>query len=95
MKNAKISLIIDSICKDLGINYSSVNPHYVTLQEDAKRLSEIYLQLKITIEDIREIEDRHNINGLKEKFDELIKELDIADHEVIRLSKQLREKKDD
>ncbi len=91
-KCEKISLMIDSICKELEIPYSSTNPHYVTLMEDALKLSKIYLQLKETLGAIKEIEDRHELNGLKDKFDILIKELDTADHDVFKLMRKLKEK---
>jgi len=95
MKAEKISLIIDSICKELGIDYCSINPHLVTLQEDAIKLSKIYLNLKEMVGIIQEIEDRHNLNGFKNKFDELIKELDTADHNIIKLAILLKGKIND
>lgn len=92
MKSSIISLIINSICKKLEIEYNSINSHYVSLMEDAQKLSEIYLQLKGITGTIQEIEDRHELNGLKEKFDNLIKELDIADHDVFKLMRELKDK---
>jgi hypothetical protein len=92
MKAERISLMIDSICKEQGIDYCSTNPHYVTLKEDIIKMSKIYLQLKQTIGIIKEIEDRHQLNGLKEKFEEIINHLDSIDHDLIRLARQLKEK---
>lgn len=95
MKSEKISLIIDGICKELGIDYNSKNSHYLTFLADAMKLGRIYQDLKIMIGDIKDIEMRHGFAGIKDKFEEIIKELDIIDQEVIQLSKQLRDKKDD
>jgi len=94
MKAEKISLIIDSICKEQGINYCSINPHYVTLKEDIQKMSKIYLQLKEIVGIIKEIEERHELNGLREKFELLIRELDEADHDIIKLARKLRENND-
>jgi hypothetical protein len=46
MKAEKISLMIAKICKEKGIEYSSVNPHILTLVEDATKMGRMYLQLK-------------------------------------------------
>ena len=94
MKAEKISLIIASICKELGVEYNSCNPHLVTLQEDAIKMGKIYLQLKEIIGILSEIEDRHELNGLKEKFEIIIKELDEADHLLVRVAKELIKKND-
>ena len=88
----KISLIIDSVCKELGINYISCNPHLVTAQEDAIKLKKIYLQLKQISEIIKEIETRHDLGELKEQFELLIKNIDNADTDIIRLAKELTNK---
>ncbi len=95
MKAEKLSLIIDSICKELGIDYSSCNPHLVTLYEDAQKLGKMYLQLKEMVGIIQEIEDRHDLNGLRAKFDIVIKHLDETDHDLINLARQLKDKEND
>ena len=89
MKAESISLIIDSVCKKLGIPYCSINPHLVTLEEDVKKMSKIYLQLKQIMGILSEIEDRHDLQDLRGEFDNLIKNLDNSDHIVIRLARQL------
>lgn len=94
MKAEKISLIIDSICKECGIDYCSTNPHYISLVEDAQKMGKIYLQLKEITGIIQEIEDRHNLKDLRVKFDELIKELDNADHLLIKLAHKLKDQDD-
>jgi hypothetical protein len=90
MKAEKISFIIDSICKKQGIKYCSTNPHYITLQEDIQKMSKIYLQLKDILGLLKEIEERHQLNGLRLKFEELIREIEIADHDIIKLAKELK-----
>lgn len=94
MKAESISLIIDSVCKKLGIPYSSVNPHLVTLEEDVQKMAKIYLQLKQIMGILAEIEDRHDLQDLKESMGEIIKELDSADHLVIKLARQIGKEND-
>ena len=94
MKFTNISLMIDGICKKLGISYESKNPHYQTFLDDAIKLGCIYRDLKIMIGEIHDIEVRHGINGIKEKLEEIIKVLDETDHQIIRLAKQLKENVD-
>jgi hypothetical protein len=95
MKALKISLVIDSVCKELGIPYCSINPHLITLDEDVRKMSSIYLQLKQIIGTLLEIEDRHDLQNLRKNMQKIIKELNEADHEVIKLARQLVEKEDD
>jgi len=92
MKAENISLIISHICKKLSVDYCSTNPHLITLKEDAQKLAKIYLQLKEILGIIQEIEERHEINGLRVKFEQLIKELEEADHIVIKLARELKDK---
>jgi hypothetical protein len=92
MKAEKISLIVDNVCRELGIPFCSTNPHYVTLQEDAQKMAKMYLQLKEMVGILEEIEERHKLNELKIKFDCLIKELDDCDHILIRLARELKDK---
>ncbi len=95
MRAEKISLMIHSICKEKGINYSSVNPEVVSLYEDAQKLGKLYLALKEIIGLVKDIEDRHKVKGLKKKFEEIIQELDTADHAVIKLARELKDKQND
>jgi len=90
-KSTSISLMIDTICKELGINYSSKNPHYQTFVDDAIKLGGIYQDIKIMIGEIHDIEIRHGFNGVKEKLEEIIKVLDETDHQIIRVAKALKE----
>jgi hypothetical protein len=88
----KISLIINSICKKLRITYNSKNSHYIELKEDIQKMANVYLQLKEITGLMKEIEDRHSLNGLRTKFDNLIRDLDMADHNIIKLARELRDK---
>jgi len=89
MKAEKISLIISSVCKEQGIDYCSTNPHMVSLYEDAKKMAKMYLQLKEIMGILVEIEDRHNLNGLRKKFESIIHELDVADHTLITVAREM------
>jgi len=91
MKSVNISLMIDSICKELNIPYESKNPHCQTFVDDAIKLGAIYQDLKIMMGEIQDIEIRHGLNGLEEKFDIIIKHLDETDHDIIRLARQLKD----
>jgi len=95
MRSINISLMIDAICKELEIKYDSKNPHYQSFVDDAIKLGGIYRDLKIMIGEIQDIELRHNLIGLKEKFDTIIKHLDETDHALIQLARQLKDKEND
>jgi len=90
MKAEKISLIIDNVCKNLKIKYNSKNPHYLTMKEDAKRLGEIFRDLKIIAGDLETIADRHQIDGLKEIIHQDALDLETIDHEICRLAQRIR-----
>jgi len=94
MKAQNISLIIDSVCKELRIPYCSINPHLVTLDEDVRKMSKIYLELKQIIGILVEIEDRQDLGRFREKMEGIIQELNEADHLVIRLAKELIKEND-
>ena len=95
MNAQNISLIIDSICKKLEIEYESKNPHYISLREDACKLAKMYLKLKEMMGILQEIEERHDLNGLKVKFEAVIAELNNADHSIFKIARELGEKIDD
>jgi hypothetical protein len=92
MDNTRISLIIDSICKEHGIVYESKNPHYQTFMDDAIKLGCIYKDLKNMIHDIKDIEIRHGLNGIKMKLEAIMKELDKTEHLILKVAKELMEK---
>jgi hypothetical protein len=94
MKAERISLTIGEICTKLGINYCSINPHYLEMINDAKRLGEIIINLKIIAGDPEAIADRHQIDGLKNLIHEDALKIEEIDHEIIRIAKQIKEEND-
>jgi hypothetical protein len=96
MESAHLSAIIECACKKCGINYTSSNPHYTTLVEDAMKLSNIYKDLKCMLGILQDIEDRHTLNPqIVVKLEQAIKELFEADHVIIKVAKELMENKND
>jgi hypothetical protein len=94
MANKRISLTIHEVCRKLGIEYFSCNPKYITMLNDAKRLGEIFLELKIIAGDIEAIADRHKIDGLKNLFHKDAIILSNVDHDIIRLAQKIKDKND-
>jgi hypothetical protein len=92
MKSEKISLIINQICKEQKIDYTSNNAYYISLLEDAQKLSKFYLQIKEMMGIIKEIEERHEVNGLRSKFEKILTELNSIDHLIIKVARELAEK---
>lgn len=90
MESTYISYMIENICKNHGIPYKSSNPLYTNAKEDALKMRDIYLKIKEIIETLLEIEERHNLIGLRKQFENIIKELDDADHSVIRLAREIK-----
>jgi len=90
----RISLTITEVCKKLGIDYSSCNPNYIQMINDAKRLGEIFRDLKIIAGDLEAIADRHNVNGLKNLIHKDALELEKIDHEIIQIAKKIKEEND-
>jgi len=87
----RISLTIVEVCKKLGIEYSSCNPNYLSMINDAKRLGEIYRDLKIISGDLTAIAERHNIEGLKDLLLDDATTIEKIDHEIIKIAKKLKE----
>jgi len=94
MKAERISLTIGEICAKLGIDYCTVNPHYLEMLNDAKRLGEIFRDLKIIAGDLEAIAERHQINGLTEIIHQDALDLETIDHDIIRLAKKIKEEND-
>jgi predicted extracellular nuclease len=95
MDNVHISAIIEGICKKQGINYKSSNPYYTTLVDDAIKLGCIYQDLKIMLGNLQEIEDRHHLNPqITDALEKTIKELNDADHIIIRIAKEILKEND-
>jgi hypothetical protein len=94
MKAERISLTISEVCTKLGIDYCTVNPHYLEMLNDAKRLGEIYRDLKIIAGDLEAIADRHQIDGLKKIIHKEALEIEKIDHDLIKLANKIIEKND-
>jgi hypothetical protein len=92
MKAERISLTIGEVCAKLGIDYCTVNPHYLEMINDAKRLGEIFRDLKIIAGDLEAIAERHQIDGLKDIIHQDALDLETIDHDIIRLAKKIKEK---
>jgi hypothetical protein len=94
MKAERISLTIGEVCAKLGIDYCTINPHYLEMINDAKRLGEIYQDLKIIAGDLEAIAERHQIDGLKKIIHREALEIDKIDHTLIKLAQQILKKND-
>ena len=92
MEGNSISLMINSVCRDLGIDYKSTNPEVVTLYDDAQKLGKLYFIFKEAMGFLAEIEDRYDIDGLSNLLEDDIKSLYAIDHHLVRLAYQLKEK---
>ena len=95
MPDKRISLTISEVCQKIGIDYQSINPNYSQLINDAKRLGEIFRDLKIIVGDLEAISERHQIDGLKNIIHKDALKLDKLDHEIIKIAKQMQEKNND
>jgi hypothetical protein len=90
MNNVHISAIIEGICKKQGINYKSSNPYYTSMTDDAITLGTIYQDLKIFLGKLQDIEDKYNLNPqITDALEKAIKEINDADHVIIRIAKEL------
>ena len=87
----RISLTITEICKKLDINYQSINPSYLQMINDAKRLGEIFRDLKIIAGDLEAISERHNLDGLKNLIHADALKIEEIDHDIIHLAKKIKE----
>ena len=90
MNGKRISLTITEICQKMGIDYSSCNPHYLEMINDAKRLGEIINELKIIAGDLEAISERHQICGLKKILHNEALEISKIDHDLIRLATKIQ-----
>lgn len=97
MRTAHISYIIENICRKLGIEYNSSNPSYNNLVKDAEELGQVYLDLKIILGKLQDIEDKHNLNSqITDALEKVIEELNDADHIIVKIAKEiLKEDKND
>lgn len=87
----RISLTIAEICAKLDIDYKSINPNYLQMIDDAKRLAEIYRDLKIIAGDLDAIADRNEIPELKNILHDDAAMIDKLDHEIIRVAQRIKD----
>lgn len=90
----RISLTITEICQKLGIDYHSINPNYLLMINDAKRLGEIYRELKEIAGDLTAIAERHDVGGLKDLLLDDADAIEKIDHEIIRMAQKIKENND-
>jgi hypothetical protein len=93
-KAERISLTIMEICKKYGIDFNSCNPHCGQMINDAKRLGEIYRDLKIIAGDLEAIADRHQIDGLRNLIHKDALKINSIDHDLIRLAQKIKKEND-
>jgi hypothetical protein len=87
-----ISQIIIDACKKTGIDYTSCNPNYRAFYTDAKRLGEIILKINFLIDELDNLFSRHNIEiKLKNILQKDLQQLHTIDHDLIKLSQQIKE----
>jgi len=87
-----ISEIIETICKEKGIEYKSI--HKDKLINDAIKLGELITDLKIIAGELEELGDKHKIDGLKGIIHKEALKIETIDHDLIKLSQKLRIKND-
>ena len=90
----RISLTIAEACKKYGIEYNSCNPNYIQMIDDAKRLGEIFRELKIMAGDLEAISERHKIDGLGKILHQGALQLEAIDHDIIKLAQKIKENDD-
>jgi len=94
MGTKRISLTIAEVCQKYGINYTSINPDYSQLINDAKRLGEIMIDLRIIAGDLEAIAERHDIDGLKDIIRQEAFDIDKIDHELVKIATKIKENHD-
>lgn len=87
MPHKRISLTILEVCQKLGINYK---PEDKQLFNDAKRLGEIYRELKVITGDLQCISERHNIKDLYLLLSDDIEQIEKIEHDVIRIATKIK-----
>jgi hypothetical protein len=90
MEAKRISFTIAEVCQKLGIDYSSCNSNYIQMVDDAKRLGEIFRDLKIIAGDLEAIAERHQVDGLKNIIHRDALQIEKIDHEIIKMAEKIR-----
>jgi len=86
----RISLTISEICQKLGITYESINPNYRQMINDAKRLGEIFRDLKIIAGDLEGIAERNNIKELKNIIHKEASAIEKIDHDIVKIAQKIK-----
>ena len=87
----RVTTIIQSTCKKLGIKYTSPNhAKILDYQKDINKLAKHYLTIKKIIEDLKEFEGKYSgLNGLTKLLKIDIKALEKIDHDLIIESRKI------
>ena len=92
MENPNISILITEICHKLDITYHSKKEKVIEIFKDALKLAQIYLDLKIIIGALQEIEEKYCMDeGLASLLEDDINKLSTIDHDVFNLARRLKE----
>lgn len=86
-----ISNNIVEVCKELGIDYKSVNPNFINFSNDAQRLAQLYRDLMEIAAKLQEIADRHDVPELKELMQIDVAVLEKVDHDLVKLARKLKD----
>jgi hypothetical protein len=62
--------------------------------DDAKRLGQIFRDLKIIAGDLEAIADRHEIDGLKDIIHKEALDIEKIDHDIIRLAQKIKDEEE-
>jgi len=89
MGNKRISLTISEACKKEGIEYKSINSDFRYFMNDAKRLGQIFIELKIIAGDLEVIADRHKADGLRNILHKDALNLEKIDHEIAKTASKI------
>jgi hypothetical protein len=86
MPHKRISCTISEVCQKYGIDYK---PGDRVIYNDAKRLGQIFCELKIIAGDLVAIAERHDADGLKDIINQEALNLEVIDHEICQLASKL------
>jgi len=87
-----ISITIEEVCKELGIDYQSHYLKYGEHYSDAKKLVELCHKIEEVIRELERIETKHKINGIGKCIHFDSEQLLKVDHDIIKIAKEIKEK---